>query len=220
MNAQLCDRILDAADEVFRAAGAADFETGIQTVCTMFERLLQVAERLKSREAVRTMLTELPDVPRDQEELVVSAVRMVPAFLRAEVIPNVNTALKDLPRLPGGRRPSLTPEASVQLCSFIAELYGKGVRLKACKQRAAQRFGIGLRTVERVWSQRGCHAGLQDGARIDPRCSRLRGRLEQNETRFVLISEHKIGSRPAGTGRLFLRRESRTDPPSAEILSS
>lgn len=61
-----------------------------------------------------------------------------------------------LPSEREGRRRLLSPERAGMVCAFVADLYGKGVKpLRLAKARAAKRFGVSDRMVERAWKDRG-----------------------------------------------------------------
>ncbi len=65
------------------------------------------------------------------------------------------TAIDTLPRLKGGRPPAFPPETECELLDFVSKLQRNGLRLQLAQQRAATRFHSSLRTVERLWKNRG-----------------------------------------------------------------
>jgi hypothetical protein len=69
-----------------------------------------------------------------------------------------------LPAAPKGR-PGASAAFKRQVCDFILDLFGKGVPLTICKQRAVGRFHISYRAVEYYWAERGQLSSDLDGAK-------------------------------------------------------
>jgi len=62
--------------------------------------------------------------------------------------------VKALPRLPGGGRPGATDEQKQALREEALELLRKGeIRVSVALRRIAQRHGISLRKMQRIWAQ-------------------------------------------------------------------
>jgi hypothetical protein len=59
-----------------------------------------------------------------------------------------------LPPEPKGRHP-IDAAKKYKICQFVFQLHGKKrVSEAAAKKRAAQHFGVGVRTVDRIWDDR------------------------------------------------------------------
>jgi hypothetical protein len=62
--------------------------------------------------------------------------------------------VKELPRLPGGGRPGASDEEKQALREEALELLHKGeIRVSVVLKRIAQRHGISLRKMQRIWAQ-------------------------------------------------------------------
>lgn len=63
-------------------------------------------------------------------------------------------AAKKLPHHPGGRRRATTVEEQLEIVEEITSLSRKGTELRTAKERVAQKRGISLSTVQRIWKHR------------------------------------------------------------------
>jgi hypothetical protein len=67
----------------------------------------------------------------------------------------VHQSAKDNPvSVSPGRPVVLADSAKDEICDSVSDLYRKGVALTLAKERSAERFGVSMRSVERVWRQR------------------------------------------------------------------
>ena len=61
---------------------------------------------------------------------------------------------KELPADPGGHPRVFTPHEKAEVCSEIGVLLDQGVILQDAQTRLAQRKGVSVRTIQRVWQNR------------------------------------------------------------------
>jgi len=83
-------------------------------------------------------------------EGLLALIRTMPYLFRS----SFRNATKSLPPSPGGRPRELNPEQRKKICLQIGQLYGLGVELRDAQKRMAQRYKVGLRTIQRAWHER------------------------------------------------------------------
>lgn len=154
MRPELRDKILQIADTKVERFGMTGLEDAVDKACNGFEKLALAMSPIRTRQGLVEMLDKVELTP-EQEAYAVPMAEHFPHVLREIIAHLFESALKDLPPQPSGRKRSLNFEESAEVCQYVAELYAKGLDLKICKQRAAQRFGVSLSTVQRAWRQRG-----------------------------------------------------------------
>lgn len=63
-------------------------------------------------------------------------------------------AARTLPAMSGGRPASMSTNEREEARDYIGKLIRQGVSLDIAKQRAADKYGCSLRTIERFWAAR------------------------------------------------------------------
>jgi hypothetical protein len=154
MRPELRDRILAAADEASRKLGADTFEQGVEMAYRLSASVTELLDKIRTREQFAAVLDGMPDLPVGKEGLAAAAFRMIPEFISTQMREHASTWLKELPGTPTGRRRALRSTEQAAVCRYMGTLLGEGVDCKTCKKRAAQRFGVGVRTIERAWARR------------------------------------------------------------------
>jgi hypothetical protein len=153
MRPELRDEVLAGMDAVMQVFGEKDLESAMEKTFCVLDRLHQRMSQVRTREQFAAML-DAAEVSPEEEPFIRSSLRILPGYLITQVKKLVRSGLKDLPSLPAGRKAALTPEQQADVCSFIGALFARGVSLRVCKQRAAQQFGVSVRTIERAWQHR------------------------------------------------------------------
>lgn len=153
MTPELRDRLLALADEKLKLAGFGSVEEFFERGYQAIDKLGKAFENLRTRDGLVAILNKI-DVPKEDEPFVIATFRYFPYLLRELLGYISEVELKRLPGSPTGRKPSLNSEQATNVCAYVASLYGKGVELRVAKQRAAQRYAISIRTVERAWHNR------------------------------------------------------------------
>jgi hypothetical protein len=152
----LCDRLIDEAEQLCRTLGADLYE--------VMKKAPQVVEKWKahyvlahevwrhaqSREELTGFLRSGPDPTPGEVEGVITLMRTVPYILRR----SLQTAASTLPSPPGGRPKGLTQQQEKEVCAQIGWLYGQGVEVRDAQKRMALRYGKSLRTIQRAWQRR------------------------------------------------------------------
>jgi len=78
----------------------------------------------------------------------------LPQLLRWGLKKMADDAARTLPAMPAGRPASMTANQREEALDYICKLLRQGVSLDIAKQRAADRYGCSLRTIERYWAAR------------------------------------------------------------------
>jgi len=153
---ELCDRLIDEAEELCRTLGG-DLYEAMKKAPQVVEKWRghylyanEVWRHAQSREDLKTFLRSGPDASPGELEGVITLMRAVPYLLRK----SLQTAAANLPPPPGGRPKGLTPQQSKEVCAQIGWLYGQGVEVRDAQKRMALRYGKSLRTIQRAWQQR------------------------------------------------------------------
>ena len=154
---ETCDQLICECEQSFQKMDLDFYE--------VMTKALEVAERWKkyypfaqevwrnarSRESLAAALITGPDPNPEELERWLGFIRAVPYFLRSAL----QGIAKTLPPPPGGRPRELGPQECMEVCLQIGNLYGQGVELPDAQKRMAQRYDVSLRTIQRIWQQRG-----------------------------------------------------------------
>ena len=154
MRPELRDKLLQVADRKLQQFGMQSLEEAVDKACVGFEKLSLAMTPIRTRQGLIELFDRV-ELTEAEEIYAIPVAEHFPHVLRELIIHLFESALRDLPPQPAGRKRSLSFDESAELCSYVAELFGKLPDLKACKKRAAQRFGVSLSTVERAWRKRG-----------------------------------------------------------------
>jgi hypothetical protein len=153
---QLCDQLISETEQSCQKMGLDLYEI-MQRAPAIVEKwkryyglFQQVWNHARSREELTAFLITGPDPSPEEMETVLTLIRTIPYLLRS----SFQSATKSLPPSPGGRPRELRPEQRKEICLQIGQLYGLGVELRDAQKRLAQRYDVGLRTIQRVWQER------------------------------------------------------------------
>lgn len=156
MKKELCERLISETEQSFEKMGLNFYETMKRAPAAVekWKRYAPLYEQLwknaSSRKELTAFLLTGPDPSPEEIETVLSLIRTVPYLLRSYL----QDAAKSLPPSPGGRPQELNPEQRKEVCLQIGQLYGLGAELRDAQKRMAQRYGVGLRTIQRAWQER------------------------------------------------------------------
>jgi len=153
---EVCDQLISECEQSFQKMGLDFYEVMKKApeVVERWKKYYAVAQRVWSNSSSRKELTAAllagPDPNPEEFERWLAFIRILPHFLRS----SLQGIAKTLPPSPGGRPRELTPQECMQVCLLIGQLFGQGVELPDAQKRMAQRYGVSLRTIQRVWQQR------------------------------------------------------------------
>ena len=156
MRPELRDEFLRAADEAVQQVGCESFDKAVDLVCRLAEGLAPYVHAMRTRERLIAMFDQMEDTPPEMEAFAVAFIRRLPQLFAVVVTENVPSAVQEfLPERKRGRRSAISEQDQAALCNYIGELHvRKGVAEAVAKSRAAQKFGVSLRTVHRIWNDR------------------------------------------------------------------
>ena len=158
MRTETKDRIIAALERAFKTAGAESLEQGMALCSSVFGGLYRITEPLKSREVISAWFDQVPDPSAEEEAMLVACFEMLPTLIRMAVQGFADDLARQLPHPPGGRPQTLSPGAQKEICAFIGQLHAQGVELREAKKRAARKWDVSVRTVQRAWSTRSASA--------------------------------------------------------------
>lgn len=153
MTPEVRDAIVDNIEKAFIAAGSIDYDDGIATVSKLIGWCKNAVEAIRTREHLRVLLDQVPDLPVEEEPLAVAATQFLPQLISFVVNQLASDISKDF--RPHGGRPSTPDEQLVSMVRFVGAMHTDGYSMAICKRRASTRFGVSTRTVERAWQNRG-----------------------------------------------------------------
>ena len=147
------DKVLVLADATARAVGGASFQDGIDKTRKLLSKLTEMLDSIRTPEMLARTLDEL-DVAPENEWLIFGLFKFGPHLVRWIFSKLNEETAKTLPAVPS-RQPAVPASSQLKMLQFINDLSFKhGVEIEIAKQRAARKFGCGLRTVQRYWSKR------------------------------------------------------------------
>jgi hypothetical protein len=153
---EICDRLISECEQSFQKMGL-DFYEIMKRAPERVERwkkyygfAQKVGSSAGSHEQLTAALLAGPDPDPAEFEVWLAFIRTFPHFLRG----SLQGIAKSLPPSPGGRPRELDARQSMEVCLQIGNLYGQGVALPNAQKRMAQRYGVGLRTIQRAWQER------------------------------------------------------------------
>lgn len=156
MEITISERMLQEIDEILAAIGQTDYEA-FRAKCKNASVLLAgLAEWSKkmaamSRPDLVALVEQIPAPEKEQKLRLLLGLK--------ESLPLVGTALvkaaQILPQLQGGRPRSFKDRESMrQACRLVLSLVANGQRESEAKKHAANKLGVSLQTVNRIWKQR------------------------------------------------------------------
>ncbi|MBS1800476.1 MAG: hypothetical protein JSS95_11700 [Acidobacteria bacterium] len=117
-------------------------------------------EHVRTREQITALLDDEPEPSVSKLWAFESVLQYAPFLLNRLVRKIAKDATKGLPGSPSGPKPVVDDSQKQAICHYIGGLYAAGVSLTDAQKRAAMRWGISLRSVQRIWAERGGEAKM------------------------------------------------------------
>jgi hypothetical protein len=149
------EKMVLALENAVRVAGARDYEEGMKQAKKLIDFADNGIQSIQTIEGLRKTLDSCLPTSKSEEKVVLLAIKLLPQLLRVGLKMAAKKAVSALPPPPAGRPRVTTANKTQEVLIFISELHRKGCSLKVAKGRASRRFEISLRTIERLWSNRG-----------------------------------------------------------------
>lgn len=154
MNEKLREEFVAAIEESVRIAGATDYKEGMESARKLIAWAYDRVQSIQTLDDLRAVLNSCPPLSKREEAIALFLVSHMPQVVRFGLKFAANKAASTLPALKGGRPVAIPASEAREVLDYIALLYRKGCSFEVAKNRAAQKFGCHLRTVERLWSKR------------------------------------------------------------------
>jgi hypothetical protein len=155
MRPEFKEQLLASLDSAAQCAGTASYEAGMVQLSTLLDKLQGWVSRMRTKEDLAALLDELAEEPTTEDEIyTIGLLQGLPSIMRELFTNQVPRLAESLPPPRTGRKHVLTLEQRILIRDYISELHRMGTPLQTSKKRAAQRFGVGVRSVERAWSKR------------------------------------------------------------------
>jgi hypothetical protein len=135
-------------------AGAKDYEDGMRQATNLIEFARNGVQSIQTIEGLRTALDSWPPMSRCEEKIMLLLMDQLPQVLRIGFRMVAAKAKATLPAPSGGRPRATTANKTQEVLDFVSELFRKGSRLRVAQARAAKKYGLSPRTIERLWSNR------------------------------------------------------------------
>lgn len=149
------EKLVAALENAVLAAGAKDYETGMMQARRLLEITLEGLVCMQTKDDLRNMLDSLPPTSWSQENMALFAFKAMPKILRIGLKMAAKKAALTLPPPSGGRPRVANATQAREVINAILQLVGKGCTPRVAKDRTAQKFGLGRRTIHRIWQNRG-----------------------------------------------------------------
>jgi hypothetical protein len=155
MEQKTIQKFVAAFEEVAKQMNAEDYDWMADRAAQMVPMIRITAdliEKSKSRADLTAWLEKFPEPEPSLVDFIVRAVHTVPRAFGSTIRDIVMT--HNLPS-PLKGRPRISQKTAYEVCTFISDLYGRnGVPILHAKQRAARRFGLSPRSIDRLWTDR------------------------------------------------------------------
>jgi hypothetical protein len=157
------DRLLAGVDSATaKLTQFPTIESALSWAWELSGRVHRKLENVRTREQIAVLLDAEPEPSLATILKFESVIRFVPFLLNRFVKKVAKDAVKGLPENPSGPKPLIEGTQKPIICAFIGGLYAKGVSLHDAQKRAAMKWNISLRSVERIWAQRGGPHGPEE----------------------------------------------------------
>lgn len=147
-------QVSKAIDEAVVFIGENNYTDGMGKFCAMLEQFLAELSQIRTKEEFLALLNQAGEIPPQTQMYFLALLQGIPQILQFIVSKELPKLAEELPPLPTGRKQALTLEQRTQVCDYVAHLHRQGTPIQISKQRAAQKYGVRLRSVERAWAKR------------------------------------------------------------------
>ena len=154
MDEKLREKLVLAIERSARMAGANDYEEGMESARNLITWVYDRIQSIRTLDDLRAVLDSCPPFSRREEAILLFLVNQMPQVIRFGLKVAAKKATSTLPAPKGGRPLAIPASEAREVLDYILLLYRKGCTFEVAKNRAAQKFGCHLRTVERLWSRR------------------------------------------------------------------
>ena len=152
----------EATEAFIQAVEAAARGVGVDDPYALGAKVFQWLEQnktffaaMRSQEALREFVMSFPAEAEPYLPLAAGLLRALPGIAGQDMAKMLHqiAAAHPLPTAPG-RPEALDVQTKRKICDYVARLHRSGVQLLTAQERATERFGTSVRSVQRAWRQR------------------------------------------------------------------
>lgn len=152
----------EAAEVLVAGIEAALREVGVERPYLLGERVFRWIEEnrfvftaIRSRQAFLEFVQSLPDEAEPYLPLAMTLLQRIPEIAQVQIVQLLHQAASEHPLEVSPGRPRVMDDSMrLDICDDVSALFRKGVPLLDSQQRVAERYGVSVRSVQRVWRQR------------------------------------------------------------------
>jgi hypothetical protein len=187
MKDETVQAVIDCLERALTHAGVQTLEDAGIAV----QRLADILNRIApfcNRERLKEELAKI-EVSATNDMLIRAVTENFPAIAVAFFEEALPLMRMEFPVINAGRPRSLTTEQQKAVCEYVGQLHTEGLDIKTAKQRAAQKFGVSVSTIDRTWAERkkGHKPSVKEVVEI------LKGK-QANKTKALLASKKESSS--------------------------
>lgn len=154
MDEKLRDKIVTAVEKSFCAAGAKDYESGIEQARKLIALAYDGVESMKTPNDLRALLDSCPSLSRREQMICFFVAWNLPGLCRIALKLAAKRVAHDLPAINTGRPPALSTGQILEALNYVSKLNRSGCPLEVAQWRTARKFDCSLRTIQRLWKDR------------------------------------------------------------------
>lgn len=153
MQPKLREEIVAKLEAGIILMGAEDYDKGMQQFARILEFVNRNFDPLRSKEQLRAVLDEIPDVSFVQAKLFLGTAKYIPQIVRFCLKHLATASEVDLPPIPTGR-PGLHTQEKARIVEFVGNEHKRITSLDSCIKKVAKKFRVSEATVQRAWDDR------------------------------------------------------------------
>jgi hypothetical protein len=153
------EQFVEAIERAFVSAGAKDFEDGVRIAKKLIGFFYEGVQSIETKQDFIRAIAQCPPSMIGELDKGLLLVKNLPGVVRHLLIRLARMAASSFSPLPSGRPVVIPPRLGPEILDFIATLNRKGCSLTIAKDRAAKKYDVSRRTIDRLWSDRASYAG-------------------------------------------------------------
>jgi hypothetical protein len=184
MRDELAEHFIAELERAFQAVGATDYEAGLGVTIRFLEVIFETAEQVNTREKAREVLKKMPEPSESELPFYLAGLGFLPQLVTMGVQFVGNEMKSDFPEKRGPKG-KLTAHEQRQACEYIGKLLAQGMSLKISQERAAAKFHVSKRKIERVWQGRKNLSAIESQIEFNQVASWAKQLLQSNNSEDV-----------------------------------
>lgn len=136
-------------------SGEQPYEEAMREITGLLTMLTQAFQTLQNREKAVALLSEVEEPSEDHLKLFEAVSAHVAPIFQAFVRLKLQAGIREIPVPAGGRPTSYTAEDRQAISEEVLALVASGLSTAEGKRRVARKRHLHVRTVDRIWADRG-----------------------------------------------------------------